>query len=110
MPLLAEKYPAFFTAPTSTRRFLLTLNDIIHPEVRKLYPGAHVPIFDFDSSAPDVLVVGYKSERKLCALAHGFVEGAADHYQEELSFVQAQCMHRGDGKCVFRIAFSKRKT
>jgi hypothetical protein len=110
MPLLAEKYPAFFTAPTSTRRFLLTLNDIIHPEVRKLYPGAHVPVFDFDSSAPDVLVVGYKSERKLCALAHGFVEGAADHYREELSFVQTQCMHRGDGKCVFRIAFSKPKT
>ncbi len=107
MPLLAEKYPSFFAGPPTTRRFLLTLNNIIHPEVRKLYPGAHVPMFDFDSSSPDVLVVGYKSERKLCALAHGFVEGAADHYREALSFVQTQCMHRGDDKCVFRIAFSK---
>jgi hypothetical protein len=110
MPLLAEKYPSFFAGPNTTRRFLLSLNDIIHPEVRKLYPGAHVPIFDFDSSSPDVLVVGYKSERKLCALAHGFVEGAADHYREDLSFVQTQCMHRGDEKCVFRIHFTKQKT
>jgi hypothetical protein len=110
MPLLAEKYPSFFAGPNTTRRFLLTLNDIIHPEVRKLYPGAHVPIFDFDSSSPELLLVGYKSERKLCALAHGFVEGAADHYREDLRFVQTQCMHRGDEKCVFRISFSKRNT
>jgi hypothetical protein len=107
MPLLAEKYPSFFAGPTTTRRFLLTLNNIIHPEVRKLYPGAHVPMFDFDSSSPDVLIVGYKSERKLCALAHGFVEGAADHYGETLHFEQTQCMLRGDDKCVFRIAFGR---
>ncbi len=109
MPLLAEKYPSFFATQNTTRRFLLTLNDIIHPEVRKLYPGAHVPVFDFDSSSPDVLLVGYKSERKLCALAHGFVEGAADHYGEELTFEQRQCMHRGNDKCVFRIQFGKRQ-
>jgi hypothetical protein len=108
MPLLAEKYPSFFAEPKSTRKFLLTLNNIIHPEVRKLYPGAHVPIFDFNTSSPDVLFVGYKSERKLCALAHGFVEGAADHYNEELDFEQTQCMHRGDAKCVFKIVFRKR--
>lgn len=110
MPLLADKYPYFFANTTSTRRFLLTLNDIIHPEVRKLYPGAHVPIFDFNSSSPDVLYVGYKSERKLCALAHGFVEGAADHYREDLQFEQTQCMHRGDDKCLFKIAFTNRES
>ena len=29
----------------------------IHPEVRKLYPGASVPEFDFDTSSPDVLLI-----------------------------------------------------
>src|SRR5258707_15404930 len=40
IPLLARKYPAFFQKHRSTQAFLLTLNSIIHPEVRKLYPGA----------------------------------------------------------------------
>jgi len=31
MPLLAERYPVFFSTPRTTRDFLLTLNDIIHP-------------------------------------------------------------------------------
>jgi hypothetical protein len=86
IPLLAEHYPAFFTPQKSTRQFLLTVNDIIHPEVRKIYPGADVPVFDFDTSSDEVLVMGYRSQRKLCALAQGFSEGAADYYREILSF------------------------
>jgi hypothetical protein len=107
MPLLAARYPAFFTGPANTRSFLLTLNDIIHPEVRKLYPGAYVPVFDFDSSSPDVLFMGYQSDRKLCALAHGFIEGAADHYQEEASVEQPQCMHDGAPRCLFELRFHR---
>jgi hypothetical protein len=109
MPLLAERYPQFFTAHTSTRAFLLTLNDIIHAEVRKLYPGAHVPVFDFDTSSPEVLVVGYSSERRMCALAQGFTEGAADHFHETVTFEHAACMLRGDPKCVFHLRFSARR-
>jgi hypothetical protein len=108
MPLLFLKYPQFFDSQTSTRSFILTLNDIIHPEVRRLYPGADVPWFDFDTSSPDTLLLGYQSPRKLCALAHGFIEGAADHYGESVDVEQSQCMHRGDAKCVFVLRFSGR--
>jgi hypothetical protein len=106
MAILAKRYPEFFDSQVSTQAFLLTLNDIIHPEVRKIYPGAEVPVFDFDTSSPGVLMMGYRSPRKLCALAHGFVEGAAQHYGEPLTFEHSQCMHRGDDRCVFRIAFN----
>jgi hypothetical protein len=105
MPLLATQYPQFFASQNSTRSFVLTLNDIIHPEVRRLYPGAGVPMFDFDTSGPDTLTIGYQSPRKLCALAHGFIEGAADHYHEVVDVEQIQCMHRGDAKCVFQLRF-----
>ena len=105
MPILAQRYPQFFAAQPSVRAFLLTLNDIIHPEVRKIYPGADVPVFDFDASNPDVLVMGYSSARKLCALAQGFVEGAAAHYGQALTFEHLQCMHAGYDKCVFRLSF-----
>lgn len=106
IPLLAARYPQFFDTQSSTRGFLLTLNDIIHPEVRKLYPGADVPVFDFDTSSTDVLVVGYRSPRKMCALAQGFTEGAADHFQEAVSFEHPACMLRGDPKCIFHLRFS----
>jgi len=110
LPLLAERYPGFFNAHQSTRPFLLTLNTIIHPEVRKIYPGADVPVFDYDTSATDVLVMGYSSARKLCAFAEGLIEGAAAHYAETVDIVQPKCMSRGNDKCVLRITLHKATT
>ena len=105
MILLAERYPEFFERSTSTRAFLFTLNDIIHPEVRKLYPGAAVPTFDFETVGADVLRMGYQSARHLCALAEGFIEGAADWYQEDADVSQSECVRRGDARCVFDVRF-----
>jgi hypothetical protein len=102
---MAAAYPGFFVAHTSTRPFLLTLNDIIHPEVRKLYPGADVPVFDFDTPAPHVLVIGYRSARRLCAFAEGLIAGAARHYAEEVTIHQPECMNRGDERCLLICSF-----
>src|SRR5262245_35939792 len=40
-PLLGARYPGFVEGHARTMSFLLTLNDVIHPEVRKLFPGAY---------------------------------------------------------------------
>lgn len=106
IPLLAERYPSFFLGHESTKSFLLTLNDIIHPEVRKLYPGADVPTFGFDETPGNGLVLRYQSDRKLCALAEGFVLGAAAHYRERAEIEQPECMLRGDDACLLRCSFS----
>jgi hypothetical protein len=105
IPLLAKKYPDFFSRHTSTRPFILTLNGIIHPEVRKLYPGAATPDFDIDASSPDLLVMGYRSKRKMCALAEGLIQGAANHYSETVTINHCQCMHRGDPSCRLEMTF-----
>lgn len=106
MPLLAQRYPQFFTPHTSARSFVLTLNDIIHPEVRKLYPGADAPEFGFDDTDPATLVLTYESARKLCALAEGFLLGAADHYHERVELHHGQCMHDGAASCVIHCRFT----
>lgn len=103
MPLLAKRYPAFFAHHENVRSYLLTLNSIIHPEVRKLYPGAQTPVFDFDTSLADVLAIGYNSPRRLCALAEGFMHGAADYFGDRLDIGQSQCMHHGAERCVFQV-------
>jgi hypothetical protein len=102
----AEKYQEFFRPHTETRSFLLTLNDIIHPEVRKLYPGADVPHFTFQNLPDGRLQMGYHSHRKLCAFAEGLIDGVAGHYRQEVLIEQPQCAHRGDPSCTLLIAFS----
>ena len=106
LPLFAERYPQLFEPHDSTRSFVLTLNDIIHPEVRKLYPGADVPEFDFDVREGGV-VMGYRSHRKLCSFAEGLLLGAADHYGERLTIEQPVCMKRGGAQCVLELAFAR---
>lgn len=107
MPLLVERYPMLFTPHRETRAFLLTLNAIIHAEVRKLYPGANPPDFDIDASDAERLRMVYRSERKLCALAEGFIEGAALHFGEQVDGRQLRCMHRGDDCCEFSLRFTR---
>ncbi|MDX2057779.1 MAG: heme NO-binding domain-containing protein [Gemmatimonadales bacterium] len=105
MARLAVAHGSFFAGHRSTRPFLLTLNQIIHPEVRKLHPGADVPDFDFDTSDPDILGLGYRSHRRMCSFAEGLIEGAADHYREVATIEHPQCMHRGDARCLIRVSF-----
>ena len=107
IPLLAQRFPEFFDPHTATETFVLTLNEIIHPEVRKLYPGADVPEFDFDHSPEGELLVTYRSARKLCALADGFIQGAAGHYGESVTVDHDRCMHRGDPACEMRCSFTR---
>jgi hypothetical protein len=106
MPVLASRYPVFFDVHSSALPFILSINEIIHPEVRKVYPGADVPVFDFRHAADGTLLMGYQSARRLCMLAQGFIEGAAAHYGETVNFEHLNCMHKGDPKCLFRISFS----
>jgi hypothetical protein len=107
LPILAERYPDFFTRHDNTRSFLLTLNEVIHPEVRKLFPGAYAPSFDFDTSSEKELGLSYFSHRHLCSFAEGLIEGSADHYGEAVEIHQPACTKRGDVRCDIRIRFSK---
>ena len=103
MPLFAQRYPALFAGHTSSRSFVLGVNDIVHPEVQKLYPGAGTPMFRFDTSSPETLVMEYRSERQLCAFAEGLLHGAADHFGEQLTIERPSCRKHGDDRCVLVV-------
>lgn len=103
--ILSGRYPEFFAPHAGARAFVLTLNDIIHPEVRKLYPGADVPDFGFDTSDPETLRMSYHSERAMCTFAEGLIEGAALHYGQRAEIAQPRCMHYGDDHCLLEVRF-----
>ena len=107
MPIFARTYPYVFKGHDSARSLILALNDVIHPEVRKLFPGAYVPEFDYDASRPDGLSISYRSKRRLCAFAEGLVHGASDHFGEQAEVVHASCMKRNDATCVIECTFQK---
>jgi len=66
-----------------------------------------VPVFDFSTTDNGRLALAYHSPRQLCQLAEGFIEGAADHYGETVTFEQPACMHRGDDHCLIVCAFAR---
>jgi len=103
---LADRYPHFFTPHASTRPFLLTLNDVIHPEVRKVHPNADPPDFGFDENAEGDLVLTYTSRRRLCDLAIGMIAGAATHYGETSHVNHDVCMKEGADACRFTVSFA----
>ena len=103
IPVFAASYPHLFERHAGVRSFVLSLNDIIHPEVRKLYPGAQVPHFDYELDPGGTVRMAYRSERQLCALAEGLLDGTALHYAQPLAHRQVLCVHRGDDCCVFEL-------
>jgi hypothetical protein len=103
MPLLAKAYPAFFAGHTTSRTFVAGINDVIHAEVRKLYTGAECPHFNIREPAEGVMTMDYRSSRRMCALAQGFVEGAARYYGEAVEFRHAACTAAGADRCIFEI-------
>jgi hypothetical protein len=104
---LARRYPQFLEPHEATRPFLLTLNEVIHPEVRKLHPDARPPEFWFDETDPDTLLMHYESSRRLCLLAEGMVQGAASCFGERASVTQLACVHEGADRCVLAIGFER---
>lgn len=103
IPGMAKRWPEFFATHQKTMPFLLSLNDVIHPEVRKLYSGAYCPHFAFTSPPDGSLTIGYRSPRQLCDLAHGFILGAGDHYGEALVVQHRECMHDGADSCLIAV-------
>ena len=103
MPLLALQYPVFFESHQNAGSFIMSVNAIIHPEVRKLYAGAGCPHFSFEKAENGSFLMGYNSPRKLCTLAQGFMEGAGDHYGNTVLVEHPRCMHKGDSNCVMSV-------
>jgi hypothetical protein len=105
LPRLVSRFPEFAAAHSTAKSFLMRLDDTIHPEVVKLYPDARPPRFRFEDPAPDVLVMHYVSERRLCAMAEGMIEASAAHFGATLALEHAECMRQGAPRCTFVATF-----
>ena len=76
------KYPAFFEDVKNSFDLLLQVHDVIHVEVKKLYPDAELPDFEYEQPDSNTLNMVYTSTRRLSALAEGLIQASIDHFDE----------------------------
>ena len=103
MPHFQEALPYLFENYHHSEEFIKDVNNIIHPEVKKLYPGAVCPHFHMAQASRETLTLVYNSPRKLCALAEGFIESTDELYGNKIEISQSECVHHGSERCVFVV-------
>ncbi|MCT4624932.1 MAG: heme NO-binding domain-containing protein [Schleiferiaceae bacterium] len=74
---LARAFSQFFSPDETLFGFLQKLEDHIHIEVRKKYPDANLPGFEFEPIDENNLKMIYKSERAMSDFGIGMIKGAA---------------------------------
>lgn len=82
------KFPSFFDGHRCALTFLEGIEDVIHVEVKKLYPDAQLPRFDIERPDANTLIMTYRSERHLGDLAHGLIEQSIRHFKQNIELTR----------------------
>ncbi|WP_320820950.1 heme NO-binding domain-containing protein [Thalassolituus sp.] len=98
-----SRFPIFFDRSKGLIDFLLSIDRIVHLEVRKLYPDANLPSFNYQKGDDSSLTMIYRSERKLCRLAEGLISGSAKFFNQTYTMNHDPCMHHGADACHLKI-------
>jgi hypothetical protein len=81
----ARSYPDMVGARSNVFSFLSGIEEVIHSEVRKLYPDAELPRFDVEHPADGTMVMVYRSSRHFEDLCEGLIRGCISHFGESIA-------------------------
>lgn len=95
-------YKALFADSHNTFDFLSRIDDVIHVEVRKLYPDAELPTLPCERPAPGTLVMLYSSPRGFGDLAEGLIAGCIRHFGENIQVSRTDLPKEG---ALHRVRF-----
>ena len=97
-----KTYPQFFDAENNALDFLKSIDSHIHVEVQKLYPDATLPKFETIEIEDGSLIMIYKSERKMAALAEGLMKKSFEYYKQPHS-VDKELINEDGSEVKFTI-------
>ncbi|HAS63106.1 MAG TPA: guanylate cyclase [Vibrio sp.] len=83
-------YSASLAECKNSFQFVRLVEDYIHIEVKKLYPEANPPQFDFISESESELIFDYRSARCMSHVCFGLVQGCADHFGETINISMSE--------------------
>ncbi len=104
---LIAGFPHFTHNAKSTFELLYSVEDYMSQEVRKLYPDARVPRFNFESSHPNQFVVIYHSSRPFADLAYGMIEGVVEHFSEDIEIECDMCPDEKQNSARFSLTLKE---
>jgi hypothetical protein len=93
-------YPMFFEGHADAPAFLRGLETRVHTEVRKLYPAAHPPIFEWANLPDGALQLDYRSPRGLGRFAEGLLRACLRHYGDVHAVHAVEDLSGGSGTHV----------
>ena len=102
---LSKMHQSYLLSKKTPRDFIMSVNNEIHRDIEKLYPGTSTPFLEYTNNTSNGLSVIYRSPRKLCFLAEGLIQGVANQYQTDIGIIHSKCMHRGDKYCQLDLTF-----
>ncbi len=84
-PRLLSNLPEMPAEQYHTLSFINRVEAHIHTEVKKLYPDANPPKFDFLSQTESTLIMDYKSARCMGHVCLGLIKGCAVHFGDRIA-------------------------
>jgi predicted hydrocarbon binding protein len=93
---IKDKQPNTFTIIESAGS---SIHDVIH----KHNPNRKPPKLSAKRLKPNVLMVNYQSERKLCPVVRGIIRGLGEKFGERFDIHETQCMHKGADHCIMQV-------
>ncbi|WP_299013019.1 heme NO-binding domain-containing protein [uncultured Photobacterium sp.] len=99
---LLKTLPAIKPQHHDTFSFIRNVESHIHTEVKKLYPDATPPKFDFLSQTSTQLIMDYKSARCMSHVCLGLIKGCAKHFNQQLQ-VSMEPMNKEQSHVRFNL-------
>lgn len=100
--ILTKHHRDIFSLYTSPLEMLASIENHIHVQVRKIYPGAELPTFKILDQKEDYLEMIYFSERSMYMFAKGLMEKTFEHYNEN-SKIEFELLEEDGSKVKFMI-------
>lgn len=85
--VFARDFSHFFASADNAITFLSRIENYIHVEVRKLYPGAELPNFSYPPCDAGRLVMEYRSPRPMAAFAEGLIRATIKYYGQPIALL-----------------------
>ncbi|MCT9094690.1 heme NO-binding domain-containing protein [Haloarchaeobius sp. HME9146] len=103
-PDILNTFKAHVKQGWGTREILAAL-DGIYKQIRKQDDESALPTVATSRLDPDTYVLEYRSEKRLCDLGKGIIEGIAAEYGDEVTISEEVCLHAGDDHCELTVDF-----
>ena len=94
---LTSKLCAYLLNQVHSGRDLLLTMRAAHDQMSRTAEAIAPPIFEFEAirDDPGGMILNYESQRRLCMLLEGTIQGAAERYGERVSIQHHVCMLHG---------------